>query len=129
TWHEGIFSFLAYLGSMDHPALPTGDKNSKPPQPPDPGLTFRSLAAAVLLTLLSGLWVRQSEIVVLSTQITESVPAIPGLAALVFLLFINVLLRRTRLIRPFSRAELLVVFLFVTLSSTVMGIGVMQFLF
>ncbi len=94
-----------------------------------PGLTGRSLVIALLLTVLAGLWVRQSEIMVLSTQITESIPAIPGLAALIFLLPVNALLRRTKRFRPLTRAELLVIFLFVTLSSTMMGVGVTQFLF
>src|SRR5579884_4503309 len=93
-----------------------------------PGLTWRSLLVAVGLTVLAGLWVRQSEIVSLSTQITESIPAIPGLAALGVLLLVNVFLRRLPGASAFSRAELAVVFVFVTISSTVMGIGVMQFL-
>ncbi|HZT42107.1 MAG TPA: DUF6785 family protein [Chthonomonadaceae bacterium] len=93
-----------------------------------PGLTWRSLLVAVGLTVLAGLWVRQSEIVSLSTQITESIPAIPGLAALALLLLVNVFLRRLPGAPAFSRAELAVVFVFVTISSTVMGIGVMQFL-
>jgi hypothetical protein len=93
-----------------------------------PGLTGRSLLVAVALTVLSGLWIRQAEIVVLSTQISESIPAIPGLAALVFLLPLNALLRRIPRVRPFTRAELLVIFLFVTISSTVMGVGVQRFL-
>jgi len=95
----------------------------------DAGLTGRSLVIAVILTLLAGLWVRQSEIVVLSTQITESIPAIPGLTALVLVLFLNVALRRIRGVRPLTRGEILVIFLFVTLSSTMMGVGVTQFLF
>jgi len=93
------------------------------------GLTSRALIVAVLLTFVAGLWVRQAEIVVLSTQISESVPAIPGLAALVLLLGINGLLRFVPGVRPFTRAEILVVFLFVTVASTIMGIGVTQFLF
>ena len=95
----------------------------------EPGLTGRSLLIALVLTVLAGLWVRQSEIIVLSTQITESIPAIPGLAALILLLPINALARRMRGIRPLSRAELLVIFLFVTISSTMMGVGITQVLF
>jgi hypothetical protein len=94
-----------------------------------PGLTPRALVVALVLTVLAGLWVRQAEIVVLSTQISESVPAIPGLAALVLLLAVNAVLRFVPRVQPFTRAEILVVFLFVTLSSAVMGIGVVQFLF
>lgn len=93
-----------------------------------PGLTVRSLVVALGFTLLTGVWVRQAEIVVLATQVTESVPAIPGLAVLVLLLPVNALLRRIRGAKPFSRAELLTIFLFVTIASMVMGIGVVQFL-
>ncbi len=117
--------------SADQTSIPTSSE--APSMSPDvemqPGLTGRSLVIALALTVLAGLWVRQAEIIVLSTQITESIPAIPGLAALILLLPINALLRRTRRVRPLSRAELLVIFLFVTLSSTMMGVGVTQFLF
>jgi uncharacterized protein DUF6785/uncharacterized protein DUF6784 len=112
-----------------------GEENGKgtpPERPPvDAGLTGRSLLIAVVLTVLAGLWIREAEIVVLATQISESIPAIPGLAALVLLLPVNAVLRRFRLfrrIRPLSRGELLVIFLFVTIGSTVMGVGVQRFL-
>ena len=88
---------------------PGRGEQTKPPL--DPGLTGRSLLIAVILTLLAGLWIRQSEIVALATQVSESVPAIPGLAALVLLLPLNALLKRIpRVVRPLSRAEILVIF-------------------
>lgn len=93
------------------------------------GVTARSLIVGIFLSLLAGVWVRQSEIAVLATQITESVPAIPGLAALAVMLLLNGVLRRIPGVRIFTRGEVLVVFLFVTVSSTIMGIGIMQFLF
>ncbi len=95
----------------------------------DPALTRRSLTIAVVLTLIAGLWVRQSEVIVLATQITESVPAIPGLAALTLLIPLNALLKRIEGVRPLSQGEILVIFLMVTVSSMVMGVGVTQFLF
>ncbi len=94
----------------------------------DLGLTRRALITALLLTVLAGFWVRQSEIEVLATQITESVPAIPGITALMLLLGANGLMRLLRIGKPFHRSEILVIFLFVTVSSMVMGIGVTQFL-
>jgi hypothetical protein len=112
--------------------LPDGHAEPGPDQQRQPvaaGLTTRALVVAVALTLLAGLWIRQSEIVALATQVSESVPAIPGLAALVFLLLVNIPLRRIRRSLAFTRGEMLVVFLFVTVASTVMGIGVTQFLF
>ncbi|MDX1933453.1 MAG: DUF6785 family protein [Capsulimonadales bacterium] len=96
-------------------------------------MTVRALMIAVLLTVIAGVWVRQSEILVLATQITESVPAIPGLATLAFLAPINFALRRlaTRFptVRPLTRSEITIIFLFVVIASMVMGIGVVQFLF
>lgn len=98
------------------------------------GLSLRTWVISLVLTGLAGAWVCQAEIRVLSCQISESVPAIPGLAALVLLLVVNPLLARLSArwrplwLRPFSRAELLVVFLFVTIASSMMGVGVMRFL-
>ena len=93
------------------------------------GLTFRALVVAIVFTLLAGLWIRQSEIVALATQVSESIPAIPGLASLVALLLANFVFRKIRKSAAFTRAEMLMIFLFVTVASTVAGIGVTQFLF
>lgn len=110
--------------------LPAG---ASVPPAKDPALTVRSLALSVFLTVLAGAWIRQAEIVVLATQISESVPAIPGLAALVLVLPLNALARlasRRGLlrIRPLSRGEVIVIFLFVTVASTMMSVGVQRFL-
>jgi hypothetical protein len=102
------------------------------PAPEARGLTLPSLIISLILTLLTGVWVRQSEIRVLATQVTESVPAIPALAALVVLVPLNLLLRRIAkhlpFVRPLAQAEVLTIFLFVAVASTMMGIGVVQFL-
>lgn len=110
-------------------AMPVREENRNPRPSVDFGVTPRSLVVGVLLTILAGFWVRQSEIIVLATQITESVPAIPGLAALALMLLVNVALKYIPKARPFTRGELLVIFLFVSVGSTIMGIGIMQFLF
>jgi hypothetical protein len=91
------------------------------------GVTWRSVSIAVVMSVLAAVWVRQSEIVALTTQITESVPAIPGLATLTVLLAVNPLLRRLHL-RPLTAAEMLTIFFFVCVSSTVTGMGVTEFL-
>ena len=115
--------------AMDKPVTAESGPTEESLAALDPGLTGRALLIAVALTLLSGLWVRQSEILVLATQVTESIPAIPGLTALVLLLPLNAILKRIRGARPLSRGEILAVFFFVVLSSTVMGVGITQFLF
>jgi len=94
------------------------------------GVTARSVTIAVVLAILAGIWVRQSEIAALTTQVTESVPAIPGLTALFLMLAVNALLRASKLpVKPLNTPEVLTIFFFVCISSTVMGTGVTQYLF
>jgi len=92
------------------------------------GITVRAVAIALVLTWLSGYWVRQSEIIALACQGTEAVPSIPGVGALVLLLIANVVLSRTRRIRALSIPELITIFLFVTVATTMMGCGIGRFL-
>ncbi len=91
------------------------------------GLTWRALLLAVGLTVLCGVWIRQAEIVVIATQITESVPAIPALAALFLLLLLNQLLRLAKSKAEFSRVEMLTVYTFVAIGSGMAGVGVVRF--
>lgn len=107
---------------------PPIDSKTAVAAPPAVGLRARGWVAALLLALAAGAWVCQAEIVVVACQISESVPAIPGLAALALLLVVNAAFRYLRGARPFSRAELLAVFLFVAIASSMMGVGVMRFL-
>ena len=94
------------------------------------GVTVRSVTIAVILAVLAGVWVRQSEIAALTTQVTESVPAIPGLTSLFLMLAVNALLRVSRArVRPLSTPEVLTIFFFVCISSTVMGSAATQSLF
>jgi len=91
----------------------------------------RLLAMVVLgfgLTWILGYWIVQAEVVVLACQVTEAVPAIPGLGALLVLLAINPLLRRLPFIRELSNAELVVVYLLVTVATTMFGCGIVRFL-
>ena len=89
---------------------------------------MRSIIIALVLTWLSGYWIRQSEIVHLACQGTEAVPAIPGVGALILLILVNGVLRRTRFIRPLTIAELITVFVFVTVATTMFGCGIGRFL-
>ncbi|MBM3500118.1 MAG: hypothetical protein FJX74_15790 [Armatimonadetes bacterium] len=92
------------------------------------GLTVRAVVLALLLTWLSGYWIRQSEIVALACQGTEAVPSIPGVGALLLVLMGNALVRRTRLGRPLQLPEIITVFLFVTVATTMFGCGIGRFL-
>ncbi|MCS6860107.1 MAG: hypothetical protein NZT92_07300 [Abditibacteriales bacterium] len=79
---------------------------------------------AALLTLLCGLWVREAEIVVITCQVTESVPAVPAVAVLLLLLAALPLLRRLRC----GRREILVIYAFVVIAISVPGCSVLRFL-
>ena len=92
------------------------------------GITFRAAIIALVLTWLSGYWIRQSEIVALACQGTEAVPSIPGVGALILLLLGNGVARRTRIVRPLSIPEMVTVFLFVTVATTMFGCGIGRFL-
>ena len=91
------------------------------------GLTGRALLLAVLLTIACGVWVRQAEIVVISTQISEAVPAIPALGVLMLLLAINPLLRAIRRGAQLSRVEMLAIYTFVGIAISMAGPGVIRY--
>jgi hypothetical protein len=91
------------------------------------GLTWRALLVAVVLTIACGVWVRQAEIVVISTQISEAVPAIPALGALMLLLAVNPLLRAIRRRAQLSRAETLAIYTFVGIAISMAGVGVIRY--
>jgi len=92
------------------------------------GLTTRAVVIALVLTWLSGYWIRQSEIVALACQGTEAIPSIPGVAALMLLLIGNGLAARTRFLRPLRVPEIIAIFLFVTVATTMFGCGIGRFL-
>lgn len=82
------------------------------------------LLVAVLLTILCGLWVREAEIVVITCQVTESVPAVPAVAVLLLLLIALPVLRWLH----FGRKEILVVYAFVVIAISVPGCSILRFL-
>ena len=91
------------------------------------GLTWRALVLAILLTIVCGIWVRQAEILVIATQVSEAVPAIPALAVLFLLLALNPLLRLAWPKAPFTRVEMLSIYTFVAIAITMSGVGVASF--
>jgi len=95
--------------------------------PHGPGVTVRAILIALVLTVLSGIWVRQAEIVVLATQITESVPPIPALAALLLLVALNPLLAMLGRRFALTRGELLAIYCFIAVAISVLGVGVARF--
>lgn len=86
------------------------------------------LVLSIVLTWLAGYWIRQGEIIVLSAQMTEAVPSIPGLTALLLLALLNPLIRRLPYVRQLSSGEIIIVYLFVTVATFMFACGVTRFL-
>jgi len=87
-----------------------------------------ALALALVLTWLSGYWIRQAEVIARACEITEAVPAIPGIAALLFLLAVNPLIRHLPLARQLSNGEIILIYLFVSVGTTMHAAGIGRFL-
>ena len=64
---------------------------------------------------------------VIATQISESVPAIPALGALLFLLALNPLLRAVRRGCELSQVEILTIYTFVAIAISMAGVGVIRY--
>lgn len=84
-------------------------------------------ALALALTWLGGLWTRQAEVIVLATQITEAVPPIPALGALLLLILLNPLLRLIAPPLSLSRSEILFIYAFCTVAVAVPACGGLRF--
>lgn len=87
------------------------------------------LTVAIGLNILCGIWIRQAEIVVLATQVSEAVPPVPAIGILLLLFFSNPLLKLIHPSLAFSRSELLLVYFFTTIASSLPGCGIVRFLF
>ncbi|MBV9849005.1 MAG: hypothetical protein JO250_04875 [Armatimonadetes bacterium] len=104
------------------------DEDSPAGTPPKPeGVTLRALAVAVALSVGSALWVRQAEIVVLATQVSESVPPIPALAVLILLVGLNPALRALGPRFGLSQGEQVTVYSFVAIAVSICGPGCVRF--
>lgn len=80
------------------------------------------------ITWLAGYWIRQAEIISLACQITEAVPSIPGLTALLVFMLLNPFLLRVSRRLSLSRAEIVILYMFTTVATTMFGCGVVRFL-
>lgn len=89
-------------------------------------ITLRAVLIALVFTFLTGFWVRESELKAVGVFVSESVPTIPSVDAILILLLANFLLRRTRFC--LSRPELLFIFLFVTVATTAYNCGMVRIL-
>lgn len=82
---------------------------------PARGLTLRAALAAGALLVVGNLWIAQAELITVTCQVGMSIPPIPALAGLLFLLAVRTGLSRFRGFLAFSRQELLVIYVFLSL--------------
>lgn len=97
------------------------------PQSKMMGLTLRSLILAVILCLISALWISQSEVVTRFCQITEAVPAVPAVAFLIALVVVNPFVRRLSKWLALDRREVLMVYVFLAVATSMAGCGIARF--
>ncbi len=93
------------------------------------GSLLRVLVLGTLLSFLCGPWIKQAEVVVLSCQITESVPAIPALAVLAGLAVLNAPIRKLLPALALTNSELLAIYSFVVMAASLSGCGIGRFFF
>ena len=92
------------------------------------GLTPRALVISLVLSVGAAFWVRQSELIVSVSQVTESVPAIPAVAVLLLLVALMPVVRMIGKRFTLSRPEILAIYCFVVISASMSGPGVVRIL-
>ncbi len=97
------------------------------PQSQMMGLTLRSLILSVIFCLISAVWISQSEVVTRFCQITEAVPAVPAVAFLVALVVLNPFVRRLSKWLALDRREVLMVYVFLAVATSMAGCGIARF--
>ncbi|HHX41754.1 MAG TPA: hypothetical protein GX715_17510 [Armatimonadetes bacterium] len=89
-------------------------------------ITGRAVLISLVITFLTGFWVRESELEAVGVFISESVPTIPAVGSILLLLLVNYFLRHTR--HAFSRGELIATFFLVTVATTPYNCGMVRIL-
>ncbi len=92
------------------------------------GLTWRSMIVAIVATVIASYWIDASEVVTLFCQITESVPPVPAVGFLVLLVLVVPLTRRLSRHLSLDRREVIIVYVFLTVATSMAGPGIIRFL-
>lgn len=90
-------------------------------------VTWRSVLLAILFTIIASFWVNIAEVVTFFCQITEAVPAIPAVAFLIALAAVVPLIRRISKRWALTRTEILSIYVFLTVSTSMAGCGIIRF--
>jgi hypothetical protein len=90
------------------------------------GITPRALLIAVGLLVLANIWMKYAALITLNCQVTMSVPPIPALMGLVVLLALRQVLGPLSRAFALTRRELLVIYVFLTLSVALTSGGALR---
>ncbi len=107
--------------SMTEPATLT-----QPAERPRPALTVRSLVIGTALLFGAVLWVRHSELLVHTINLTEATPPVPAIAAVLFLAILHPVLRRLGPRLSLTRPEMVLIYFFVAMGSIMPSLGVVR---
>jgi hypothetical protein len=91
------------------------------------GLTVRAVIISIIFSLISAQWISQSEVVTRFCQITEAVPAVPAVAFLILLVVLNPFVRRISKWLALDRREVLMIYVFLTVATSMAGCGIARF--
>ena len=93
------------------------------------GLTIRSAALSLIFIWIGNYWLTHTGLITHSTQIGESVPPIPAVAALICLVVVNPILRRFASFLSLSQAEIIVIYSTVAIAISMSSIGMVRCFF
>ena len=116
---------VGHMASEKHPAAHEGSLDQA--RHPLLGFTPRSLVIALLLCWIASHWINWTEVIARFSQITEAVPPIPAVGMLLLLVVINPLVRRISKRFSLERREIIIVYVFLTVATTVTGCGIGRF--
>ena len=91
-----------------------------------PALTVRSLLIGTALLFGAVLWVRHSELLVHTINLTEATPPVPAIAALLLLALLHPLLRRLGPRFSLTRPEMVLIYFFVAIGSIMPSLAVVR---
>ncbi|MGI5820025.1 MAG: DUF6785 family protein [Armatimonadota bacterium] len=87
---------------------------------------MRALLIGIALLVVANIWMKYAALITVSAQVAMSVPPIPALMGLVVLLALGALLRRIAPTLALSRAEMLVIYVFLTLAVALTSGGALR---
>jgi len=100
-----------------------------PEQRASSGVTAKALVVSLILLAVSLYWVLHVEMIAHAAQITESVPIVPAIGSLIVLTLLASLLQRLPKLFRLSRADILVVYIFLCVAASMPSVGVVRLLF